>query len=124
MLDEAALWKSLGPDGFTRIAREFYSLMKQDDLIGPMYPQDDWDGAEERFRDFLLMRFGADQTYLQKRGHPRLRARHLPFRVGEPERDRWLTIMDEALAAARVPSEEAAMLMDFFRPVADFMRNQ
>jgi hemoglobin len=98
--------------------------MRQDELVGSMYPEDDWDGAEERLRDFLLFRFGADQRYLVKRGHPRLRARHLPFRIGLAERDRWLALMGEAAAEVIVDEGIRETLMAFFAQVADFMRNR
>ena len=97
--------------------------MREDQLIGKMYPPDDWEGAEERFRDFLLFRFGGDQTYLFKRGHPRLRMRHAPYVIGEKERDRWVEIMDEAMIQAEVPEDIQVFLHKFFLGVADFMRN-
>lgn len=97
--------------------------MKEDDLIGKMYPDEDWEGAEERLRDFFLFRFGGDQTYLKKRGHPRLRMRHAPFFIGEKERDRWMEIMDEAMRKAETPEDIFQELHNFFYGVADFMRN-
>lgn len=124
MLSEEEIWAKVGKEGFTRIAAEFYLRMKKDDLIGPMYPQDDWDGSEERFRDFLHMRFGAESRYLETRGHPRLRMRHMPFRVGIPERVRWLDIMHQSMKAADIPADCAESLSAFFAQVADFMRNQ
>ena len=56
----------------------FYRRVREDDLIGPMYPDDDWSGAEQRLRDFLIFRFGGSDRYIQERGHPRLRMRHAP----------------------------------------------
>ena len=70
------------------------------------------------------MRLGGPQTYLEERGHPRLRARHLPFSIGGPERDRWLQLMDAAMAEAAVPEDIAAVLRPFFFQIADFMRNR
>ncbi len=124
MLSEEHIWAEIGKEGFTRIAAEFYIRMKEDDLIGPMYPQDDWEGAEERFRDFLHFRFGADQRYLETRGHPRLRGRHMPFKIGITERIRWLEIMHQSMKAAEISDECAETLSAFFAQVADFMRNQ
>lgn len=124
MMDEELIYATLGEKGFTELTAAFYRRMRDDDLVGTMYPADDWEGAEERLRDFLLFRFGADQRYLVKRGHPRLRGRHLPFRIGVAERDRWLKIMgeaaDEVVADGRIRED----LMNFFVQVADFMRNQ
>lgn len=124
MMNEAVIYATLGEEGFTRLTAAFYRRMRQDELVGSMYPEDDWDGAEERLRDFLLFRFGADQRYLVKRGHPRLRARHLPFRIGLAERDRWLALMGEAAAEVIVDEGIRETLMAFFAQVADFMRNR
>ena len=63
----------------------------------PLYPQDDWDGAEARLRGFLEQYWGGPTTYSQQRGHPRLRMRHAPFAIGPAERDAWLTHMRDAV---------------------------
>ncbi|MEL7499198.1 MAG: globin [Planctomycetota bacterium] len=102
----------------------FYRRVREDDLIGPMYPDDDWDGAEERLRDFLIYRFGGSDKYIQERGHPRLRMRHAPFQIGIPERDRWLELMDAAMKEVEIPGSAALNMRTFFEQVADFMRNQ
>ena len=122
-MDESYVYKTLGRKGISKLSHEFYRIMREDQLIGKMYPPDDWDGAEERFRDFLLFRFSGDQTYLIKRGHPRLRMRHAPYTIGEKERDRWVEIMDEAMVKTDVPVDVQGFLHQFFLGVADFMRN-
>ena len=101
----------------------FYRRVRSDDLIGPMYPADDWEGSEKRLRDFLIFRFGGPDTYIQERGHPRLRMRHVGFTIGEPERDRWLELMAQAMEETEVPAELVSTLNAFFFQVADFMRN-
>lgn len=122
-MDEAAIWRDLGEDGFRRLVAAFYRRVPHDDLLGPMYPPHDLPGAEARLADFLCFRFGGIPRYLEQRGHPRLRMRHLPFRIGQAERDRWLALMGEALAECEIPDDSAAMLLAFFTQVADFMRN-
>lgn len=122
-MDETLITRNLDEPGMRRLAAAFYRRMREDDLIGPMYPQDDWEGAEERFAGFLCFRFFGNTEYIEARGHPRLRGRHLPFRIGEEERDRWLEIMRAALLETEVPDEAAEALQAFFAPVADFMRN-
>jgi hemoglobin len=124
MMNEELIYATLGEEGFTLLTASFYRRMKEDDLVGPMYPDDDWEGAEERLRDFLLFRFGADERYLVKRGHPRLRGRHLPFMIGTAERDRWLKLMDEAADEVIADGRIRESVMGFFAQVADFMRNQ
>ena len=122
-VNEKEIYTAVGADGFARLTANFYRRVKQDDLIGTMYPPDDWEGAQERLRDFLLFRFAADPAYLEKRGHPRLRGRHLPFRIGMAERDRWMDMMSAA-ADEEIEDEEArTALIAFLAQVADFMRN-
>ena len=93
---EEDLYQTIGEEGFHRLVQAFYRQVAEDDILGPMYPKQDLVGAEERLRDFLRFRFGGPMDYLEKRGHPRLRMRHAPFRVDEKARDRWVEMMDRA----------------------------
>lgn len=122
-MNDEIVYKTLGDLGFNRLTAAFYRRAKEDKLIGDMYPDDDWEGSEERLREFLQFRFGKKMDYIEKRGHPRLRARHIPFKIGMAERDRWLEMMAEAMDETKVPAIAAEPLMAFFRQVADFMRN-
>lgn len=117
-----------GEETFHRIVAHFYQLMRNDDLIGPMYPHDDWDGAEDRLRWFLQQYWGGPTTYSEQRGHPRLRMRHMPFRIGEAEAQRWLDLMAQALDAEQArgtltPAHRAA-LWEHMERVAAMMINQ
>ena len=123
-MDEAVIYTILGEAGFTKMVAAFYRRIKTDDLIGPMYPDDDWDAAEERLRDFMLFRFGKDPRYQAKRGHPRLRMRHAPFPIGDAEVVRWLQLMDEAMDETNVPASIQMDLRTFFEMVAHNMKNQ
>ncbi|MFT3990948.1 MAG: globin [Luteolibacter sp.] len=123
-MDEATVMETLGEQGIRDLVAAFYRRVRTDDLLGPMYPPDDWEGAEERLAEFLLFRIGGNQTYLEKRGHPRLRMRHMPFTIGEAERDRWLELMQLAEIETNVPLIARTFLDPFFAQVADFMRNQ
>ena len=123
-MDDAVIYTILGEAGFTKMVAAFYRRIKQDPLIGPMYPEEDLVGAEERLRDFLLFRFGNDPRYQAKRGHPRLRMRHAPFSIGEAEAVRWLELMDEAMDETNVPASIKLELNAFFRMVAHNMRNR
>ena len=122
-MTEELIFAALGEEGFGQITKAFYRRVREDELIGPMYPGQDWAGAEERLRDFLLFRFGAVTRYLEKRGHPRLRARHMPFRIGIAERDRWVLLMGEAVEEVVADTGVRGALMEFFAQVADFLRN-
>lgn len=122
-MSETLVYETLGKSGFSDLVAAFYRRVKEDNLIGPMYPEDEWEASEERLREFLLFRFGRQMEYIEKRGHPRLRMRHLPFRIGIAERDRWLELMGAAMEETSVPEEAAVELGAFFNQVADFMRN-
>ena len=116
--------REVGPEGIAKMVAAFYQKVRTDDLIGPMYPDGDWEGSEERLRDFLKFRLLGDPTYTFKRGHPRLRMRHVGFSIGEAERDRWVALMSAAMVESEVPESSRALLDTFFFQVADFMRNQ
>ncbi|MFC7338384.1 globin [Haloferula chungangensis] len=121
---EVKVARELGAEGIATMVAAFYQKVRTDDLIGPMYPEGDWEGSEERLRDFLKFRLLGDPTYTFKRGHPRLRMRHAGFSIGETERDRWVALMSAAMVETEVPDELRAMLEAFFFQVADFMRNE
>lgn len=122
-MDEVFIWQEVGEEGFRELATAFYRQIPGDDLLGPMYPKHDMEGAEERLYLFLCFRFGGDTRYTEQRGHPRLRMRHMPFRIGEAERDRWLRLMDAAMSECEISPSVRPGLEDFFAQVADFMRN-
>ena len=122
-MTEADVIKTCGEQGIRDMVAAFYRRVREDDLLGPMYPADDWEGAEQRLAGFLLFRLGASTRYVEERGHPRLRMRHMPFRIGEAERDRWLEMMRAAMEETGVPPEARGFLDPFFGQVADFLRN-
>jgi hemoglobin len=123
-MDEINLYAMIGEDGFARLVGAFYRQVPQDDILGPMYPQDDLHGAEERLRDFLIGRFGGPQRYIERRGHPRLRMRHAPFPIDQSARDRWIHLMNNAFAEAALPAEAEQVLRDFLGNTATFMINR
>lgn len=124
MSDESTVVAELGKPGIATMVAAFYRLVKHDDILGPMYPADDWDGSEERLREFLWFRIAQDPTYLLKRGHPRLRMRHMPFHIDIEARDRWLQLMSSAMDETGVKGASREWLDRFFYQIADFMRNQ
>lgn len=124
MIDELQVFQQIGEEGFARVVRAFYAQVPGDDILGPMYPSADMEGAEARLRDFLIGRFGGPQRYIEQRGHPRLRMRHAPFAVDRPARDRWMQLMTRALDEAELPAESDAVLRAFFDATATFMINR
>ncbi|MEY3895406.1 MAG: hypothetical protein RLZZ214_925 [Verrucomicrobiota bacterium] len=123
-MNEAEVMEICGENGIRQMVAVFYRRVRTDELIGPMYPEDDWDGSEQRLAEFLLFRLGASTRYLETRGHPKLRIRHITFKIGVAERDRWLELMSAAMEETGVPAEARGFLDPFFAQVADFMRNQ
>ena len=71
-----------GHDTFNAIVSRFYALVREDEILRPLYPEDELDAAEERLRMFLEQYWGGPRTYSDQRGHPRLRMRHSPFKIG------------------------------------------
>jgi hemoglobin len=121
-VDDGDVYAVIGEEGFQRLVGAFYAQVPGDDILGPMYPPDDLAGSEERLRLFLIGRFGGPATYMEKRGHPRLRMRHAPFRLDEAARNRWVQLMDRALDEAGLPAEAVQVLRPFFHEVATFLR--
>jgi hemoglobin len=89
-----------------------------------MYPPHDLAGAEARLRDFLIGRFGGPPRYIEQRGHPRLRMRHMPFAIGAAARNRWMALMDRALEEAELPHEATDHLRRFFDGVSTMLINK
>ena len=117
------MYALVGEEGFRRLVAAFYAQVPADEVLGPMYPKHDLAGAEERLRLFLIGRFGGPPTYIEQRGHPRLRMRHAPFRLDAAARNRWVQLMDRALEEAALPPEAVEILRPFFHDVATFLRN-
>lgn len=115
--------KQIGEEGIHQLVSAFYRRVKSDDVLGPLYPKEDWEGAEQRLADFLVYRCGGSEKYIQERGHPRLRMRHMQFKIGEKERDRWISLMTEAMLEREIENPAAELLSVFFIQTADFMRN-
>ena len=122
-IDESKLYDLIGEEGFARLIRAFYAQVPGDDILGAMYPKHDLAGAEQRLRDFLIGRFGGPDRYIQQRGHPRLRQRHAPFVVNKRARDRWVSLMSNALDQAALPDDATRTLRAFFDEAATFMIN-
>jgi len=101
---EATFWsRAGGAEVFDRLVRSFYGRVREDPILAPMYPQDDWEGAIWRLRAFLEQYWGGPASYSEQRGHPRLRMRHARFKVTPEARDHWLEHMNAALDEVALP---------------------
>lgn len=123
-MQENEIFAAIGEEGFDRLIAAFYRQVPQDEVLGPMYPNQDFAGAEQRLRDFLIYRFGGPPRYIEQRGHPRLRMRHAPFQVDLEAREHWLAIMHRALEQAEFPEEVRNTLWNFFENTATAMLNR
>jgi hemoglobin len=115
-----------GADTFRRIVARFYEQVADDEVLRPLYPEEDLTGAEHRLRMFLEQYWGGPRTYSDQRGHPRLRMRHSPFRIGFIERDAWLRCMHTAVAeidADTLDDEHRKALLDYLEMAAQSMVN-
>ena len=124
MIDDQNIYALIGEEGFTRLIAAFYRQVPGDEILAPMYPPHDLAGAEQRLRDFLIGRFGGPQRYIEQRGHPRLRMRHMPFAVNTAARARWLQLMTNALDEVKLPAEVDAFLREFFDGVSAMLVNK
>lgn len=123
MISDGEVFGLIGEQGFHRLVQAFYAQVPQDEVLGKMYPKDDFEGAEQRLRDFLVGRFGGPPRYIEQRGHPRLRIRHQPFKLDQRARDRWVQLMTRALDEVKLPANVDALLRVFFSDTATFLMN-
>jgi hemoglobin len=123
-VDDQNIYTIIGEEGFARLIAAFYRQVPEDDVLGAMYPRHDLAGAEQRLRDFLIGRFGGPQRYIEQRGHPRLRMRHMPFAVNAAARERWLSLMNNALDEVKLPDDVDAFLREFFDGVSTMLVNR
>ncbi|HET8788274.1 MAG TPA: globin [Actinomycetes bacterium] len=112
-----------GEPAFRRLVAGFYRRVATDPVLRPLYPEEDLGPAEERLRLFLIQYWGGPNTYSQRRGHPRLRMRHVPFVIGLAERDAWLRHMRVAVDELDLAPELEKMLWDYFTMAANSMVN-
>jgi hemoglobin len=107
-----------GHETFRLLVHRFYEGVAGDPILRPLYPEEDLTGAEERLRMFLEQYWGGPTTYSEQRGHPRLRMRHMPFKVNPEARDRWLHHMKAAVDSLNLAPPQHDMLWDYLQRAA------
>jgi hemoglobin len=112
-----------GAPTFDKIVSRFYEEVAADEVLRPLYPEEDLGPAEVRLRMFLEQYWGGPRTYSDQRGHPRLRMRHAPFKIGPIERDAWLRCMRIAVDEAGLDDEHRAQLWQYLQYAAMSMMN-
>ena len=118
-----SVYEQLGDAGFEQLVAAFYRRISVDPTIGPLYAPHELAAAERRLRLFLIQYWGGPGTYSQERGHPRLRMRHAPFRVGEAERGAWMKAMMGAMDEVKIPEPSYSEMKKYFEDGAAFMIN-
>ena len=117
-------WREVGGRAtFEKLVRDFYVGVQSDEVLWPMYPEDDLEGAVQRLTGFLEQYWGGPGTYSEERGHPRLRIRHAPFAVNPDARDRWLLHMRTAVNGLGLSPLHENMLWDYLERAAHAMVN-
>lgn len=115
-----------GDDGVRALVDRFYDLMDLEPAyagIRTLHPPG-LDGSRDKLYWFLCGWLGGPNRYIERFGHPMLRARHLPFAIASAERDQWMACMVQAMAERAVPPALAARLREAFQGTADWMRNR
>lgn len=112
-----------GRETFEKLVAVFYRGVADDPVLKPMYPEEDLGPAAERLQMFLEQYWGGPSTYGEQRGHPRLRMRHMPFKVNPDARDRWLAHMRTAVDSLGLSPLHEATLWDYLERAAFAMVN-
>ena len=113
-----------GQQTFERLCNAFYARVETDPVLRPLYPDGPLDEAREHLALFLTQFFGGPDVYSQRRGHPRLRARHLPFAIGRKERDVWVKHMLASLDESGISEPAYTQVKEYFQEAATFLINK
>jgi len=116
------LYELVGPEWFVALTDRFYDGVADDELLRPLYPED-LTASRLHLSGFLKQYWGGPADYSAERGHPRLKMRHAPFRIGAPERDAWLRHMAAALDGAGLADAAATAVMEYFQGAAEHLVN-
>ena len=124
MAEQVTFYEAVGgEETFYRLVHRFYQGVAKDPDLRPMYPEEDLGPAEERLRLFLIQYWGGPNTYSQRRGHPRLRMRHVPFVIDQAQHDRWLKHMRDAVDELELPEPLEKQLWNYFTLAARTLIN-
>lgn len=123
MVVVTTFYDEIGGEVIAGIVARFYQGVATDEVLRPMYPEEDLAPAQERFTLFLQQYWGGPTTYSDRRGHPRLRMRHAPFLVTPTAAQHWLRHFRAALDDAPLTAEQDTRFWDYITHAAQFMVN-
>ena len=118
-----SVYEQIGEDQIRQLTHYFYQEVKKNQELRKLYPEEDLAPAEERLFLFLLQVFGGPQTYSEQRGHPRLRLRHLNWKIDGKMRNHWLNAMLSAMDQLDLEPNVKELMMGYFIKVANHMVN-
>ena len=128
--EERSVYDIVGEKFFVDLVDAFYDGVETDPILIPLYPEGtETSGARHRLALFLAQYWGGPDTYMEERGHPRLRMRHAPYVIADRERDHWLMHMATAIENTIVDVNEADReyvtmeLANYMVNAAEHMRN-
>lgn len=122
-MTEKTVYELAGGDAiFRQLVQEFYARVEADPVLRPLFPDDLSAGKEWQYL-FLVQFFGGPARYSEARGHPRLRMRHMPFRIDQTARDHWLAHMLAAIDAVGIVDPARAAMVEYFERASTFMIN-
>ncbi len=122
-MSQNSVYEQIGPETLRHLVDDFYRRVEEDPELRPLFPDDLGPGKEGQYL-FLVQYFGGPALFSQQRGNPMLRARHLPFKIGQRERDLWLGHMLDAIEALKIPEPAYSIMHEYFPRAATFMINQ
>ena len=111
-----------GEAWFVALVDRFYDSVETDPVLRPLYPED-LTPSRAHLTGFLVQYWGGPATYSAERGHPRLRMRHFPFRIGQAERDAWFAHMRAAVAQGGLAPEIEAEVIAYFENASTHLIN-
>ena len=109
---------------FDALVERFYEAVVHDEVLRPMYPEDLTESIRNTAGFLAQFWGGGTEQYSDERGHPRLRGRHMPFPIGQLERDRWLMHMVASVEASDAPPNVKARMVEYFEMASTHMINQ
>jgi hemoglobin len=112
-----------GEPFFKQLVERFYAGVATDAALRSLYPAD-LEPPTRHLTLFLMQYWGGPRTYTEQRGQPRLRMRHFPFRIGQRERDAWLSHMRQAVKASDAAPADVEALLAYFETAATSLINE
>jgi len=116
-------YERIGSENIRRLIELFYEGVRNDSVLLPMYPGD-LEAAERRLYLFMVQYLGGPATYSERRGHPRLRMRHMVFPITEKAKNHWLNCMKNALDQVELDEDSRRFLWSYFTQTAEFLKNR